>query len=255
MIDESSLSDLAKSAGIDRYTILREYLQLLFLDELYQSKTAAKIIFKGGTALRMLFGSPRFSEDLDFNTSLSRSKIDVLVNQTVANINNEAPGIAVKDIKSVAGISKKVFFLTEISPMPLTIKLDFSQREPALTSYKNTLNTNLPVFPKSLIWSLKPEEILAEKIRAILTRSKGRDIFDLWFLVKKGVAFDKKLILSKFRIYQEKFNHQVLVEKVKKFDQKQIGRDITKFLPLKNRQIIPHLKKFTLAELSRVLKT
>ncbi len=249
MIDNYSLTDLAKAAGIDRYTILREYLQLLFLDEFYQFKSAGKIIFKGGTALKMLFGSPRFSEDLDFNTSLSRSKIDVLVNQTIANINNEAPGIAVKDIKSVAGISKKVFFPTEIASMPLTIKLDFSQREPALTSYQNTLNTNLPVFPRSLICSLAPEEILAEKIRAILTRNKGRDIFDLWFLLKRGVAFDKKLILSKFRIYQEKFNHRALIEKIKNFDQKQIDQDVKKFLPLKNRQVIPHLKKLILAEL------
>lgn len=249
MIDSSSLTDLAKSAGIDRYTILREYLQLLFLDELYQSKTAAKIIFKGGAALKMLFGSPRFSEDLDFNTGLSRSKIDVLINKTVANINNEAPDITVKDIKSVAGISKKLFFPTEIAPMPLTIKLDFSQREPALTSYKNTLNTNLPVFPKSLIWSLTPEEILAEKIRAILTRNKGRDIFDLWFLLKRGVKFDEKLILSKFRIYKEKFNRGALTEKIKKFDQKQLDQDVKKFLPLKNRQIVPHLKKLILVEL------
>lgn len=254
MIDSYYLADLAKSAGIDRYSILREYLQLLFLDELYQSRTAAKIIFKGGTALKMLFNSPRFSEDLDFTTNLNQSKIDDLVNQTVVNINHEAPGIIVKNIKSIACISKKIFFPTEISPMPLTIKLDFSQRESALTDYQNTLNTNLPVFPQSLIHSLAPEEILAEKIRAILTRSKGRDIYDLWFLVKKGVKFNQKLIASKFKIYQEKFDPQSLIEKIKKFDQKHLEQDLKKFLPLKNRQIIPQLKKIILAELAGMLK-
>ena len=249
MIDAASLNNLARAAAIDRYTILREYVQVLFLDNLYQARTSRKIIFKGGTALKILFGSPRFSEDLDFSTKLARSTIVRLVNQTVTNLQTEAPGISVKNIKSIAGWSQKISFPTDFTPMPLTIKLDFSAREPALTTYQNTITTTLPVFSSSLITALTPEEILAEKIRAITSRNKGRDIFDLWFLLKKSNRLDKKLITAKFRLYHEKFSFPNLLEKIKQFNQKQLNQDITKFLPLNHRQVIPSLKKLTVEAL------
>src|SRR3990167_7676647 len=47
--------------------IVREYAQHLFLAELYQLPGSEKLLFKGGTALRIVYGSPRFSEDLDFS--------------------------------------------------------------------------------------------------------------------------------------------------------------------------------------------
>ena len=47
--------------------IVREYFQHIFLGELYKLPDAEKLLFKGGTALRIIYGSPRFSEDLDFS--------------------------------------------------------------------------------------------------------------------------------------------------------------------------------------------
>ncbi|MBN1444929.1 MAG: nucleotidyl transferase AbiEii/AbiGii toxin family protein [Candidatus Omnitrophica bacterium] len=47
--------------------IAREYVQHLFLSSLYREKSSEKVLFKGGTALRIVFQSPRFSEDLDFS--------------------------------------------------------------------------------------------------------------------------------------------------------------------------------------------
>lgn len=44
--------------GIDN--IVREYCQHLFLSYLYQEPKSEKLLFKGGTALRIIFGSPRF---------------------------------------------------------------------------------------------------------------------------------------------------------------------------------------------------
>lgn len=36
------------------------------MDNLAQSDLAKKLIFYGGTSLRLAYGSPRFSEDMDF---------------------------------------------------------------------------------------------------------------------------------------------------------------------------------------------
>ena len=47
--------------------ILREYLQYKILDIIFNSRLAPKLSFLGGTALRIVHGNNRFSEDLDFD--------------------------------------------------------------------------------------------------------------------------------------------------------------------------------------------
>ena len=48
-------------------------------------------------------------------------------------------------------------------------------------------------------------EIISEKVRAIMTRNKARDVYDLWFLLKKGIKPDMGLINQKLKIYRMKF--------------------------------------------------
>lgn len=60
---------------IDRITIEREYYQLLFLQRLYLEKGSENIYFKGGTTIRFLLHSFRFSEDLDFTATLPKSSL------------------------------------------------------------------------------------------------------------------------------------------------------------------------------------
>jgi predicted nucleotidyltransferase component of viral defense system len=50
-----------------RIHITREFLQLLILKIIYDKDYFKNIAFVGGTALRFLYGSRRFSEDLDFS--------------------------------------------------------------------------------------------------------------------------------------------------------------------------------------------
>jgi len=57
--------------------IVREYFQHVFLGELYKLSNAEKLLFKGGTALRIVYGSPRFSEDLDFTRVINSHFSDV----------------------------------------------------------------------------------------------------------------------------------------------------------------------------------
>ena len=64
MITKEQIKELSKSKRINQDTILREYLQILFLKILYGEKLSQKIYFKGGTAIHLLLGSSRFSMDL-----------------------------------------------------------------------------------------------------------------------------------------------------------------------------------------------
>jgi predicted nucleotidyltransferase component of viral defense system len=63
------LRKLAASADNDlaRWSLAREYLQARVLESLQDKGVFLRWAFVGGTALRFLFGLPRFSEDLDFS--------------------------------------------------------------------------------------------------------------------------------------------------------------------------------------------
>ena len=76
MIDQSQLSDLVKKYQTNSTVILREYVQLLLLETLYGIKGSENFIFKGGTAVHLVFDAPRFSEDLDFTVSSSEKQAE-----------------------------------------------------------------------------------------------------------------------------------------------------------------------------------
>lgn len=52
--------------GYDR-AIVREYLQVKILQGIFESKQASNLSFLGGTALRIVHGNSRFSEDIDLD--------------------------------------------------------------------------------------------------------------------------------------------------------------------------------------------
>jgi len=59
------------------------------------------------------------------------------------------------------------------------------------------------------------EEILAEKVRAIMTRNKPRDVFDLGFILKRGAKFQLEFINKKLEYYKEQFEMKRFIDKLK----------------------------------------
>lgn len=57
-----------------RLNLMREECHHLILQEADRKGAFAQICFVGGTALRIIYGLDRFSEDLDFSTSAAISK-------------------------------------------------------------------------------------------------------------------------------------------------------------------------------------
>jgi len=250
MINSFDLQKLSNDLGIDKYTILREYIQITFLNSLYSNPKATKLAFKGGTALRFFTNSPRFSEDLDFTSSLDKQEIIDITDKTVKNLQSSFEDIEIKNLETIAGISRKIYIGTDISSQKLTIKLDFSEREEVLNTKIGIIKTSLPVASVTPITYLDPKEIFSEKIRALSTRNKGRDLFDLWFLLHNNYKPDLSLIQKKLDFYKEKFDKSELIKKISEWDEKSLYNDLNKFLPLKDRGIIPEIKRLTLEGIS-----
>ena len=53
-----------------------------------------------------------------------------------------------------------------------------------------------------VLTAISPEHLLAEKVGALLVRSKARDIYDIWLLSSQGVLVDRKLIEKKLELYE-----------------------------------------------------
>src|SRR3989338_9329989 len=90
MLDIKFLQDLAVKKQTNELSIYREYCQHLFLSYFYSKKGSDKFLFKGGTALRIVFESPRYSVDLDFSTeSISVEEIENLLLSVIQDLQNE----------------------------------------------------------------------------------------------------------------------------------------------------------------------
>jgi len=244
MLTKDQLNQIADQFKIDTFTVFREYLQLVFLNYLYQEKAAEKIFFKGGTCLRLVYGSPRFSEDLDFSTLLTVKNLKILVKKVVTNMQKE-----ISDIKLIFVWQGKTSLRYRISyqgtqfKYPLNIRLDLMQEKILLPAQVSQLKTDIPINFSPLILHLSKDEILAEKTRAFLIRAKGRDVFDLWYLLDRGVKLDQTLIKKKFKKVDLVFDKAVLVKKVRNYSDKRIELDLGKFLPKHYRKLIPVLKE------------
>lgn len=250
MITAEQLKSLGDKYQIDQYSILREYLQLLFLKYFYESKESRMIYFKGGTAIHFLFGSFRFSEDLDFTSLIPASEIKVLLNKVMVKLETEIAGLELHDLGFKEHSLTEVIKYRSNLKYPLTIRLEFSVREKPLTRSVSPIETPFPVGAYPLVAHLDSEEILAEKIRAILTRHKGRDLFDFWFLMSKGVKVNVKYVQKKMDWYKIRYEHANLIAAIGKYGQKTINADLGKFLPRHYRSFVNDLKSRALEKLS-----
>jgi predicted nucleotidyltransferase component of viral defense system len=90
MIEKRQVQKIAQLWQTTTDNVAREYFQQLFLSRLYQEHGSDSMLFKGGTALRIIWQSPRFSEDLDFTgTNITIRGIETLMEETLTKIETE----------------------------------------------------------------------------------------------------------------------------------------------------------------------
>ena len=128
MLSETSLKQFAIKFQTSFLNISREYIQNLFLSYLYRQKKSEHLAFKGGTALKIVFGSPRFSEDLDFSSNLTPYHLQELLEQTLKKLTQEMPLIKIEESKKTSGgyFARYIF---EIYDQKISIELNISLRD------------------------------------------------------------------------------------------------------------------------------
>lgn len=243
---------------IDKVTIEREYWQLLFLQRLYMSNGSENIFFKGGTAIRFLFGSFRFSEDLDFTATAPKENIEEMLVSTFDFFKkNTTADLEFKKEKvykkfEEASVKYRFLFKPKALSQKVSIRIDVSLREKPQTKEETILTPfDYPISPYPIVIHLKAVELLAEKIRALYIRGKPRDLFDLWFLLTKKIPIDQSMLKKKFAIYpRSQFSFKKLKEIISSYRENELKKDLNQFLPRNYREFYKKLKTEVLHQIA-----
>lgn len=239
MLTKAEIQKLARAQKIDEYSLLREYFQVLLLKSFYEQPDSEYSFFKGGTAIKLLFGSFRFSEDLDFTTKASKERVEQLLRRALAKTGEFGDVDAGFTRLETVGNNFSFRFQFRNLPIPSTvfIKTDFSARESVLEPVSGVLATTLPITPLPIIKHLSRKELLAEKIRAVTHRRRGRDVFDLWYLLSRGEILDWNFTNRKLAYYHETLTRERLLARLNDFSPREIRLDLDKFLPENFRRV------------------
>jgi len=202
MIPHSQLRSMARKTGLTLYQQEKDYLLSLFLYNYYKKFEDA--VFKGGTCLKYLYGLNRFSEDLDFNLPIKPETFQKQVKKTLKEI--DLTGINTYFLKEETfkeaytceiGVHGPLYKGTEQTRN--RIRIDAGKRTGTIQPPKWRLIPS--EYPETtghfLIKTMDEEEMLVEKIISLMKRSKGRDLYDTWFLLEKGVKINKELFTKK----------------------------------------------------------
>ena len=216
-------------------SILTEYLQYEILDSLFKQERSEKLSFMGGTAVRIVYGSRRFSEDLDFdNFGLSFGEFENLADNIVFDMKTKGFKIEFRMVQKGAYHCYARFpdllfksGLSDNKDEKILIRLDTVHKNRYFTSDVFVLNgfdvyRNIPVNPANIVLTQKLVAIILRK------REKGRDFYDVSYLF--GFAkVDYDYLQSEYGINKQELKEKIL-NRVDDLDMNGLSNDVLPFL-------------------------
>lgn len=218
MISEQEVKSLAINLGVPLANVEKDYVMGWLLWSICNDHHLSnRLVLKGGNCLRKVyFPDARFSDDLDFTALRLDSEnffqarlTDLLLRvHDASGIKFELDRTLVQEKETPDRESKaldaRVYFrgFAGDSSVTMRIKFDISEYEriilptprlPILHSYTDAHLCSVKVLTYSL------EEVLAEKLRSWIQRTRSRDLFDVVKIVQSGkIPISKRQILSTF---------------------------------------------------------
>lgn len=173
--------------------LVREYGQARILQFLQERGVFTSWIFHGGTALRLLYGLPRYSEDLDFAIAEAAAAKDFagIVSSVRRSFESEAYAVEIRRLKENLPV-KSAFLvfpglyhelgLSAHRTETLSIKIELDSRPPDLGTTETTIIRRYVIL--NVLHYDKPS-MLSGKLHAVFMRPyfKGRDLYDLFWYV------------------------------------------------------------------------
>ena len=227
--DKSILDSLAEEAIEGRQiahmrpVILKEILHYDILYCLEQANLLGNMVFQGGTSLRLCYGAPRYSEDLDFvaGTDYRPAHLASLKDRIEAYLGKRyGLEVTVKEPKLLNRTSARAD--VNVDRWQVAVITDPGRRDlpkqririevvniPAYTAQVRKLNVNYAFLPDGyrdlLVVVESLDEIMADKLVSLAASQKyvrHRDIWDLSWLRQQGATVRPELVACKVFDYR-----------------------------------------------------
>ena len=195
--------------GFTPSQIFQEQMQKAVLTSMSRQNAFRNLVFQGGTALRLFYNNPRFSEDLDFASIQDVETFDIekILTNSTRFISSFFPFLQqVKGrMQKQDNLLQRYILTTQSTVSEQRIRLHVEVA--MIPSYHHELR--ILSFPplQPVVRVETREEILADKLLALGSRSylKGRDLWDIYFLTKEQeLSVNWELVWTKAADYQEK---------------------------------------------------
>ncbi len=247
MISPNIIAEISKKENVSWGTVEKDYFITLLLDAItHEPLLWDNFVFKGGTCLRKAFFEHyRYSEDLDFTLrkKLTTEEIKGSIENALDFLKTEYNA----DFR-IKGFNSKHYF-TDVKVQFVgfkgnknTIALDLSGDEVLLGSIKEKLIFN-PYYAKDFFVSCYSlEEMFGEKLRALLQRTRVRDYYDVWYLLKyckANLNLDSACEIFKRKASYKKVNYEnkaqlldaTKMEQAKAYYESQLGNQLANLPP------------------------
>ncbi|MCL2324683.1 MAG: nucleotidyl transferase AbiEii/AbiGii toxin family protein [Actinomycetia bacterium] len=208
--------------------IEKELLHYEILRAMQEAGLLSNIVFQGGTCLRLCYGAPRYSEDLDFSGGADFKTSDLSNLRdciTQALPRKYAVTAEVRGPKErIALVQKWRIRIDTIPDRPDLPSQKIALEVAAIPSYTRQaqmLQLNYEGLPASyedvMLFAESPEEILADKLVAFVCSQyiRHRDIWDMfWIMRRPHINLEQARDLQKQKVIdygeQERFEHNLV---------------------------------------------
>ncbi|MBF0698267.1 nucleotidyl transferase AbiEii/AbiGii toxin family protein [Actinomyces bowdenii] len=136
------------------------------------TRSGDTFILKGGTALLLAYGLPRFSTDLDFDGR--RTSIDL---SEALQAGSQAAGEQVRHLRTAKdtwAVRRHVLHDRDDAMKPLKVEVSYRQSRQIEQADLTTIDG---------ICTYRLEKLASLKVDALVNRTKARDIFDTSYLL------------------------------------------------------------------------
>jgi predicted nucleotidyltransferase component of viral defense system len=221
-----------------REFILREYLQYKILQIIFDMpEVSGQLCFLGGTCLRIVHGNARFSEDIDFdNLGLDAEGFERIAQMLRKQLVREGYEVEVKTVlKSAFQCYIRfpgILFQEGLSghaEQKILIQLDTEPQHYSFVPDQVIINkfdvfTEIPVTP--------PGILLAQKLFTIVNRkrAKGRDFFDVVFLLGRNIKPDYGYLNLKLKVKNSAALKEIVLQTCTKLNMREMAQDVAPFL-------------------------
>ncbi|MDX4048483.1 nucleotidyl transferase AbiEii/AbiGii toxin family protein [Aliarcobacter skirrowii] len=247
----------------DPFEVLREILQEIVLYALSDAGFFKYAVFYGGTALRILYNLPRYSEDLDFSLIEPNDEFDLsrYEKNILAHLNNygfeaiietkikehsavQSAFVKGNTVKHLIAINTPEDIVNKYpSTKQLKIKFEVDTNPPV--DFKEEEKLHLVPMPFQ-IRTMSISSLYAGKMHAVLcrgwqSRPKGRDWYDLVWYVKNGYELDMTHLQARLKQSCKAFEDNIgdisekkvlelLNKRIEELDIKMAKDDVSRFI-------------------------